>query len=265
MIAMLSSHRLGSRVVVLALIACASGLRTAAAQTPATAPAAPRVTLEFEGGLWGVSRNDVRIPPATGTPYSLIDLTGTGTTLHARLTATIALARRHHLRLVAAPVQTTGTGTFPSPVTFVDRTFGPNAATEGLYRFNTYRMGYRYTLRDTDTWHVEIGASLLIRDARIELRQGGASARDTDLGFVPLAAFGLTRRLSDRARLVVDVEGLGSKQGRAIDALGRIDVDLSKHWTLGAGYRTIEGGADVARVYNFAWLHFGVVSLRYGF
>ena len=44
-----------------------------------------------------------------------------------------------------------------------------------------------------------------------------------------------------------------------------VDVALSPRWTLGAGYRTIEGGADVESVYNFAWLHFGVVSVRYGF
>ena len=30
-------------------------------------------------------------------------------------------------------------------------------------------------------------------------------------------------------------------------------------------YRTIEGGADVERVYNFAWLHFAVASLRLRF
>jgi hypothetical protein len=44
-----------------------------------------------------------------------------------------------------------------------------------------------------------------------------------------------------------------------------VDFDLSDQLTLGAGYRTIEGGADVDAVYTFAWLHFGVVSLRYRF
>jgi hypothetical protein len=248
---------------VAALAACALivGAGSAMAQTTG----APRATIEFEGGPWWVSRNDVRIPPATGTPFSMLDLTGTGPNAYARIAATFRLAARHQVRLVAAPVQTTGTGTFSTPVTFVDETFAPGVPTEGTYKFNTYRLGYRYTLHDSRDWHVEIGAALLTRDAKIEVRQGDTIARDTDLGFVPLASFALTRRLSDRATFVFDIEGLGSKQGRAIDALLKIDVALADRWTLGAGYRTIEGGADVDTVYNFAWLHFGVVSLRYRF
>jgi len=32
-----------------------------------------------------------------------------------------------------------------------------------------------------------------------------------------------------------------------------------------AGYRTVEGGADVDEVYNFAWLHYAVGSLAVTF
>jgi hypothetical protein len=234
---------------------------SAAAQTTG----APRATIEFEGGPWWVSRNDVRIPPSTGTEFSMLDLTGTGPNAYMRIAATFRLAARHQLRVVAAPVQTTGTGTFSTPVTFVDQTFAAGVPTEGTYRFNTYRLGYRYTLHDGRNWHVEVGAALLTRDAMIEVRQSDKAARDTDLGFVPLASFSFSRRLSDRAALVFDLEGLGSKQGRAIDALLKVDIALSDRWTLGAGYRTIEGGADVDTVYNFAWLHFGVASLRWRF
>ena len=238
------------------------GIVPPAAAQPA---GAPRATIEVEGGPWWVSRNNVRIPPSTGTEFSMLDLTGTGPNAYVRIAATFRLAARHQLRLVAAPVQTTDTGTFSTPVTFVDQTFAPGVPTEGTYKFNTYRVGYRYTLYDSQNWHVEIGAALLTRDAKIEVRQGDKAARDTDLGFVPLASFSFTRRLSDRAALVFDVDGLGSKQGRAIDALLKVDLALSDRWTFGAGYRTIEGGADVDTVYNFAWLHFGVASLRYRF
>jgi hypothetical protein len=250
-------HRIG--VIAAVVLACATG--TAAAQ----APASPRISLEIEGGPVWISRNDARIPPPTGTPFSLLDLTGSGPTPYFRVAANFRIAARHHLRFVAAPVQVSGTGVFASPVAFVDRVFAAGVPTEGTYKFNTYRIGYRFVLRDDRNWHVEIGAALLTRDARIELRQGATAARDTDLGFVPLASFGVTRRLGDRAALVFDIEGLGSPQGRAIDALLRIDWSLSSRWTIGAGFRTIEGGADVDAVYTFAWLHFGVISLRYGF
>jgi hypothetical protein len=258
---MITPTRTGFLAATIAAVAFLGVASSAAAQTTG----APRATIEFEGGPWWVSRNDVRIPPATGTEFSMLDLIGTGPNAYVRIAATFRLAARHQLRLVAAPVQTTDTGTFSTPVTFVDQTFAPGVPTEGTYKFNTYRLGYRYTLKDSRNWHVEIGAAVLTRDAKIEVSQGGKTARDTDLGFVPLASFSLTRRLSDRAALVFDVEGLGSKQGRAIDALLKVDFALSDRWTLGAGYRTIEGGADVDTVYNFAWLHFGVASLRYRF
>lgn len=250
-------HRIG--VIAVIALACVTG--TAAAQ----APASPRLSLELEGGPLWASRNEARIPPATGTPFSLLDLTGGGPTPYFRLAANFRIAARHRLRFVAAPVQVSGTGVFAAPVAFVDQVFLPGVPTEGTFKFNTYRIGYRYVLRDDRNWHIEIGAALLTRDARIELRQGATGARDTDLGFVPLASFGMTRRLNERAALVFDIEGLGSAQGRAIDALLKVDWSLSSRWTIGAGFRTIEGGADVDAVYTFAWLHFGVVSLRYGF
>ena len=31
----------------------------------------------------------------------------------------------------------------------------------------------------------------------------------------------------------------------------------------GAGYRTVEGGANVEETYNFAWLHYAVASVRW--
>jgi len=254
-----------TRSFVLAAAFAAVVLTIWAASASAQTPVVPRVSLEIEGGPWWVSRNDVRIPSATGTDFSMLDVTGAGPHGSVRVAATIRLAARHGLRMVAAPLRATGTGAFSAPVAFAGRTFEAGVPTEGIYQFNTYRLGYRYALHQGRDWQVEIGAALLTRDAKIELRQGTTTARDTDLGFVPLASFGVNRRLSDRAWLVIDVEGLGSKQGRAVDAAVKLAIALSAGWTLGAGYRTIEGGADVESVYNFAWLHFGVVSLRYGF
>ena len=42
-------------------------------------------------------------------------------------------------------------------------------------------------------------------------------------------------------------------------------MDVSDEWTLAAGYRTVEGGADTDDVYNFAWFHAAVISGIYRF
>lgn len=238
-----------------------------AAAAPAMAqPAEPsRVEFEVEAGPLWATRNDVRIPPDTGTEFSLLDLTGRGPDPFVRVTANFKLAERHGLRLLVAPVGTRGVGTFDAPVHFAGETFAPGVPTDGTFKFNTYRLTYRYTVHAGDTWRVQIGAALLTRDAKIELRQADTVARDTDIGFVPLAYFSAARRLTGRTSLVLDVEGLGAPQGRAIDGALKLNVALTDRWTLGAGYRAIEGGADVESVYTFAWLHFGVVSLGYRF
>lgn len=41
--------------------------------------------------------------------------------------------------------------------------------------------------------------------------------------------------------------------------------DSGRGWTVAAGYRTVEGGADVDAVYTFAWLRYAVVSAVYRF
>lgn len=224
-----------------------------------------RFGLEVEGGPFWNTRNDVRIPPVGGTDYSILDLTGKGPSPYARAYAHVNLTRRHGLRFLAAPVRSTGTGSFTEPVFFVDETFAPNTETTGIYEFNTYRAGYAYSFVKRERLGLKIGASVLVRDAKIELQQEGRTARDTDLGLVPLLWFNVRRSISDRTYFVFDVEGLGSPQGRAIDASAKIHYKLTRRLNLGFGYRTIEGGADVDSVYNFAWIHFAAVSLGYDF
>lgn len=224
-----------------------------------------RFGLEVEGGALWNTRNDVRIPPDGGTTFTLQDLTGRGPAGYFRVYATLYPARKHSLRLLAAPVRLSGTGVFSSPVFFVDKTFADGTETEGIYEFNTYRVTYGYSFLDRDRWRLKIGASGLIRDAKIELRQGGAVARDTDLGIVPLAYFQARREVTDSSYFVLDVEALGASQGRAIDASLKWHYKLSDHLNIAFGYRTIEGGADVDSVFTFAWLHFAAVSLGYDF
>jgi len=225
----------------------------------------PRFALEVEGGAVWSSRNDVRIPPVGGTPYTLQDLTGNGPGGYFRVYANLNLARKHSLRFLAAPIRLRGTGNFTDPVFFVDRRFDSGTATEGIYEFNTYRVTYGYTFLNRGRWSLKVGGSGLVRDAKIELRQDETVARDTDLGFVPLGYFQARRDITERSYLVLDVEAAAASQGRAIDGSLKWHYELGHNLNLGLGYRTIEGGADVDKVFNFAWLHFAAISLGYSF
>jgi hypothetical protein len=221
----------------------------------------PAFELELEGGPVWQSRNDVQIPNAeTGTRFSLADLSGKGPWPVGRLYVTWNINERHGLRVLLAPFSLTETGSLDDPVSFAGETFRPGTV-DATYKSSSWRLSYRYRFvrrQDLDLW---VGFSGKLRDAKIELNQGSRSSKDTDLGFVPLLHLAADWRLTRAGHLVFDFDGLAGGPGRAFDSSLKLGYDLGDLWRLTLGYRTLEGGADVESVYNFAWLHYGVASI----
>ncbi|MBN1164302.1 MAG: hypothetical protein JXB45_06970 [Candidatus Krumholzibacteriota bacterium] len=225
-----------------------------------------RFDLELELGPVWQSRNDVQIPNSTdGTRFSLVDLVGEGPYPAGRLYFSWNINRRHGLRLLLAPLMYTEQGEFPGQVKFAGETFAPSVTTDATYKFNSWRLSYRYLLFDRSRWRGWIGFTAKIRDAKIELAQKGKSAKETDIGFVPLLHLSFDYGLTSRWFFAFDLDALAGGPGRAEDLSLKLRYELSEKLSLSAGYRTIEGGADVDRVYNFAWIHFATASIRYQF
>jgi hypothetical protein len=97
----------------------------------------------------------------------------------------------------------------------------------------------------------------------VELRQGATTSKDTDLGFVPLLHLRGDYHFSERWHFLSELDALGGGPGRAVDLSLRLGYDIGNRWSMAFGYRTVEGGADVDEVYNFAWFHSAVVSASY--
>ncbi len=234
-------------------------------QVQASEPDASGWTAELEtGGLW-FSRNRARIPSDTGTTVDLRDLAGSGGDPYVRLYLGYDFNERHSVRLNLAPVRKTGTGTLDRDVEFDGETFEANKPTRASYKFNTYRLTYRWTFHRDDDWDLGVGAALLVRDAHIELRQGDTRARNEDLGFVPLLHLYGAYHWTDRTSLVLDLEGAAAPQGRALDLALQVRHSLPDGWQVFGGYRTLEGGADNDSVYTFAWLHHATIGVGYRF
>lgn len=228
----------------------------AAAQTP-------RFMVELEGGpVWQIS-NDVEIPnDGTATRFSLTDVVGNGPWPAGRVYLTWNLTERHGLRLMLAPLSVTEQGVLEEPIDFAQANYVPGPA-QATYTFNSYRLTYRYRFRETDRMSAWVGFTAKIRDAEIALQQGTTTSSSDNVGFVPLLHLAGEWRVGSEWRLLADVDALAGGPGRAIDAAVKAGYDIRERWTLSAGYRTVEGGADVDSVYNFAWLHFGVLSLTW--
>lgn len=242
----------------------AAGLATANLSIGADATD-PKWYLELETGPTWVSRNDVQIPNDEGTRFDLMELTGSGPEAYVRFYATYAFNERHALRLNIAPLEFSGTGTLPEPVRFTDQNFAADQATRGDYKFNNYRLTYRYTFYRGDRWDFGAGGALLVRDAKIELTQGDTRALDDDLGVVPVAHFYAAYKARPKTTLIFDLEGAVAPQGRAIDAAFKLRHQLDNNWDMSVGYRTLEGGADNDSLYTFAWIHYATLAIGYRF
>lgn len=240
-----------------AVLAVAVGL---ACPSGASAQSAPHLSLGLEGASVWSRRNDVRIPPDTGTPFSIVDLIGSGPADAVRAEAVLGLGSRHSLRFVYAPLIVEGRGTPQAAIAFAGGSFAPGVETDAQYKFSSYRGTYRYRFYAGPTWQWRVGFTAFVRDARIALTQAGQTAEDTDVGFVPLGHVSGDGEFG-RWRLSLEADASAAPQGRAIDAAAILKYRLLPGVTLGAGYRTIEGGADVDRVYTFAWLNAAVVRL----
>ena len=224
-----------------------------------------RFSLELELGPVWQSRNEAAVPGDTGTRFDIDSITGSGPFPYGRITFDWKIRGRHSVRALIAPLEIEETGVLNQDVSFNGQTFTAGAQTKATYKFNSYRVGYRYRLWCGRCWELNVGGTIKIRDAEIGLQQGGVSTRKTDLGVVPLLHVDFEWRFHPGWRLVADVDGLGAPQGRAIDFALKVHRDLSERWSIGAGYRTIEGGADNDTIYTFAWLHQALVSVSYRF
>jgi hypothetical protein len=163
--------------------------------------------------------------------------------------------------VLVAPFSLTETGTPESAIEFAGESYASGTPLQATYTFNSYRLTYRYLLHEGERSTAWGGVTAKVRDAEIALAQGAVSSRKEDFGFVPLLHLAGEWRFAPHWRLIADVDGLAGGPGRAVDATLKLGRDFDARWAVRAGYRMVEGGADVDEVYTFAWLHYATVSL----
>jgi hypothetical protein len=234
--------------------------------TPFSLAAEPGFEMELELGASYQARNDVKIPNDNeGTRFSLEELAGSGPWATARINANWNINEKHGVRLILAPLSYTESGQFDTRVRFAGKEYAPDQQVRATYRFNSWRVGYRYNFYDRDQWQLWVGGTLKIRDAEIKLSQGGTSSRDDDVGVVPLLYFAAQYRINEDWLLQADFDGLAGGPGRAFDISARVVFEPGENWRFGLGYRGLEGGVDSDDVYNFAWFNTAFLSVNYRF
>jgi hypothetical protein len=233
-------------------------------ETPAgmAVRAARHWTLEIEGGPVFTGMNDVQIPNnENGTRFSFVDDLESETEFAYRVRLSYALSRRTTLSGLYAPLAIDASGRLDREATFEGVTFPAATVLTGRYRFNSYRLTYRYDDAISDKFVFGYGFTAKIRDAFIDLKGDGRSSRKDNVGLVPLLHFRLLWLFANPLSLRLEGDALAAPQGRAEDVLLALQYEAAGGLNMAAGYRVLEGGADVEEVYTFALLHYLVASL----
>lgn len=226
--------------------------------TVVNAPAQePRWTIDIESGLVLPGYNDVQIPNNDiATRFSLKDDLGIDNKMYYRLRLSYLLSRRHELSLLYAPLSLNASGIPATPINFQETQFEAGTEVSGLYRFNSYRLTYRYRLVDRRSLNIWIGFTAKIRDAEIKIQSDSQVSSKANVGFVPLLHFYMDWQWGSRWGMALEVDALAAKQGRAEDVSTTVYYRLKKNLRLKMGYRFVEGGSDGDEVYNFAWINY---------
>jgi hypothetical protein len=214
------------------------------------------------GPVWQ-AKNNVEIPKDNATRFSFLDF-GTGPFLAGRIYAGIQMHKLHEIRALYAPLALEASGKLAQDTVFMDQTFAANQTTKALFKFNSYRATYRYTLWNNESLSLKIGVTGKIRDAEIRLEQGTKTASRKNVGFVPLAHIAVGYKAINGFEFIADVDALAAPQGRAEDVALLMAFDVMPQAQAYVGYRTVEGGANGGGgVYNFTWFNYAVAGMSW--
>ena len=221
--------------------------------------------LDLEAAYVIPGYNDVAVPGDTGTRFSLTDDLDADETAAFRVRYSHVFAERHWVALLVAPLTTKSQGTLAGDTDFNGTTFPGGTPVDATFRFDSYRLSYRYLFRPAGDWQISLGGALKVRDAAIGLEGGGLASEKSNTGVVPLLSFNFTWTPVERLHLLVDGEALAGPQGRAEDVLFAAQYDVSPRLAVKAGYRILEGGADNDEVYTFSLFHYVVAGVVWSF
>lgn len=221
--------------------------------------------VDVENGAVLSGYNDVQVPGDTGTLFSFSEELKTDPAYFLRLRLGYQWKSRHNLSILVAPLKLKTAGSLDRPLFFFEELFPAGTELRGSYKFNSYRLTYRYDFIRKDRWRLGVGLTAKIRDAAIKIEGGGLSSTKTNMGFVPLIHLRIFWQIHDRWGLLLEGDGAVARQGRAEDFLLAVEWKAKDNLSLKLGYRILEGGADVAEVYNSSLLHYLSAGLIFTF
>ena len=232
----------------------------------AEARAQERWRVDVENGAAISGYNDVGIPGNTGTRFSMTDDLKSDTEYLWRVRADFR--SRPETRDLGAhrPAHDHVLGYLRRPVDFAGATYRPGRPCRR--HVDVQLVSRDVPLRAVPQGHLDVR----VRRDRQGPRRGDSTRVEWAVGREDRPWRGAARQLQVRAapgRIArpsfVEGDALAAPQGRAEDVFAGIVVDAGRQWSIKAGYRFLEGGADNDEVYTFAAVHYVAAGVVFRF
>ena len=123
--------------------------------------------LDIESGVVLSGYNDVRSPGTTGTRLSLSEELEADPTFFFRARLGFTFRERHTLMALYAPLLVESEGQVDRIVAFEGVDFPANTPLRSRFRFNSYRLTYRYDLYRSDRLQAGSPSRLSARSVRV--------------------------------------------------------------------------------------------------
>jgi len=221
------------------------------------APARAQWELDAEAGaLVSVPYLETQTPRTTGTFLDLRNELAVRKRPIFRLRLSYTFNDKHTLSVLAAPLVVASEGRLGRVVNYNGVLFPADTPLRTEYQFNAYRLTYRYAFVRTERLRLAAGLTAFVRDGDLRVSSASQFRGKPGVGVLPLLNVYASWQPVRSVQLLVEGDGLGTSNGRAIDAFGGVVVNLTNWLGVKGGYRIIEGKADTDDFYTRAWFNF---------
>jgi len=154
---------------------------------------------------------------------------------------------RHITYLAFAPFESFDIAT---DIDFAGESFIGGSPVRSRYVANDYRIGYGYSVLDTERYGLTLGASLTVFDSVLELIGDDTIAKVSTTVVKPSVGVRFEAALADRWLFFANYNTWHDSEVAIDDFTAQVAYRIDKSWALSIGYRSVDRKIDVDELFN---------------
>ena len=206
----------------------------------------------WEIGGSDVTRNRAIAPNPGGSSVDWRFDQGNNPTVTAFVSVGWALTpeSRHGVYLAFAPFEVRETFDVLNDIDFASEVFSAGSSARSRYVANDYRVGYGYTLLDTQRYGLTLGGSLAVFDSVLELTSGDTVAKTGATIVRPTVSVRFEAAPTNRWLFFAAYNTWRDSEVSFQDVTAQVAYRIDASWALSLGYRNVNREIDVDELFS---------------